>query len=97
MRTKSHWKTENYYSNHDFDREDHERLANVLHGVKGKFSTPLPEARCSSVFKQKRTKHSQKPIEFYQIIEAMCPNAQYLEVFSRNKRDNWQAWGNENL
>ena len=33
-----YWKTENYYSNHDFDREDHERLANVLHGVKGKFS-----------------------------------------------------------
>jgi DNA adenine methylase len=27
-----------YYSNHDFDRNDHERLANVLHGVQGKFS-----------------------------------------------------------
>ena len=27
-----------YYSNHDFDRQDHERLANVLHGVQGKFS-----------------------------------------------------------
>ena len=33
-----YWKTENYYSNHDFDREDHERLANVLKTVKGKFS-----------------------------------------------------------
>ena len=33
-----YWKTENYYSNHDFDRKDHERLANVLNGVKGKFS-----------------------------------------------------------
>lgn len=33
-----YWKTENYYSNHDFDRQDHERLANVLHGVQGKFS-----------------------------------------------------------
>ena len=33
-----YWKTENYYSNHDFDRQDHERLANVLHNVKGKFS-----------------------------------------------------------
>ena len=33
-----YWKTENYYSNHDFDREDHERLAKVLHDVKGKFS-----------------------------------------------------------
>ena len=33
-----YWKTENYYSNHDFDRNDHERLANVLYEVKGKFS-----------------------------------------------------------
>jgi len=33
-----YWETENYYSNHDFDRQDHERLANVLHGVQGKFS-----------------------------------------------------------
>jgi DNA adenine methylase len=33
-----YWKTENYYNNHDFDRDDHERLANVLDEVKGKFS-----------------------------------------------------------
>jgi DNA adenine methylase len=32
-----YWKTENYYSNHDFDRQDHERLANVLQQVKGRF------------------------------------------------------------
>jgi DNA adenine methylase len=33
-----YWKTENYYSNHDFDRDDHERLANVLSKVHSKFS-----------------------------------------------------------
>jgi DNA adenine methylase len=33
-----YWKTENYYSNHDFDREDHERLANNLKDIEGKFS-----------------------------------------------------------
>ena len=27
-----------YYSNHDFGRQDHERLANVLKDIKGKFS-----------------------------------------------------------
>jgi DNA adenine methylase len=27
-----------YYSNHDFDRDDHERLANVLKNIQGKFS-----------------------------------------------------------
>jgi DNA adenine methylase len=33
-----YWKTENYYSNHDFDRTDHERLANCLKRIKGRFS-----------------------------------------------------------
>jgi len=33
-----YWKTENYYSNHAFDREDHERLANSLKSAEGKFS-----------------------------------------------------------
>jgi len=33
-----YWKTENYYSNHDFDRDDHERLAKALKSIKGKFS-----------------------------------------------------------
>jgi DNA adenine methylase len=33
-----YWKTENYYSNHDFDRNDHERLANTLRAVQSKFS-----------------------------------------------------------
>jgi DNA adenine methylase len=33
-----YWKTENYYSNHDFDREDHERLANTIKEIKGKFA-----------------------------------------------------------
>lgn len=32
-----YWKTENYYSNHDFDVNDHKRLADVLDGVKGRF------------------------------------------------------------
>lgn len=33
-----YWKTENYYSNHDFDRTDHERLADTLKNIEGKFS-----------------------------------------------------------
>jgi DNA adenine methylase len=33
-----YWKTENYYSNHDFDREDHERLSKSLTSMEGKFS-----------------------------------------------------------
>jgi len=33
-----YFKTENYYSNHDFDRNDHERLATTLKSIQGKFS-----------------------------------------------------------
>ena len=33
-----YWKTENYYSNHDFDVNDHTRLANTLKSLKGKWS-----------------------------------------------------------
>lgn len=33
-----YWKTENYYSNHDFDSNDHERLSNVIKSIQGKFS-----------------------------------------------------------
>ena len=33
-----YYKTENYYNNHDFDSKDHERLADCLKGIQGKFS-----------------------------------------------------------
>ena len=33
-----YWKTENYYSNHDFDRDDHELLCDILKQVDGKFA-----------------------------------------------------------
>lgn len=33
-----YFKTENYYSNHDFGLKDHERLSNTLKNIQGKFS-----------------------------------------------------------
>jgi len=33
-----YWKTENYYSLHDFDREDHEKLCIQLKNIEGRFS-----------------------------------------------------------
>jgi DNA adenine methylase len=32
-----YWKTENYYSNHNFKKSDHERLSNTLKNIDGKF------------------------------------------------------------
>lgn len=38
--------------------------------------------------------HSQKPDEFYELAATMSPGP-YIDLFSRKKRNNWDAWGNE--
>ncbi len=43
---------------------------------------------------QKRNAHSTKPKEFYDLIETMSPGL-YLELFARQKKPGWDAWGNE--
>ena len=73
-------------------RGQHEIL---LVGTKGEFSPPPPEVRIASVIRQRRGKHSEKPKQFYEIIEQMCPDGKYLELFARNQRDGWTMWGNE--
>jgi len=67
----------------------------LLIGIKGKIGTPLAKNRPSSVINASKTKHSAKPEVVYEVIERMYPNAQYLELFARNKREGWTAWGNE--
>jgi|SRR5262245_14553544 len=39
--------------------------------------------------------HSQKPEEFYAMVERWMPDARRLDLFSRQNRPNWTAWGNE--
>ena len=57
---------------------------------------PKPKARdvqaliCSPV-----REHSRKPDEQYVKMERLYPNARYLELFPRRKRDGWSCWGNE--
>lgn len=68
----------------------------LLVGTKGNFSPPEPEKRVSSVYNEKKTKHSKKPDYFYKLIEQMFPNGKYLELFARKKYNvNWTTWGNE--
>jgi len=38
--------------------------------------------------------HSRKPDEFYLRVERLCPGSK-LEMFARQKRTGWQAWGAE--
>ena len=74
-------------------RGQHEIL---LIATKGTFSAPLPKNRMSSVYKEKRGKHSSKPTFYYQWIEKCFPDRTMIELFSRNKyNDKWEVWGNE--
>ncbi len=38
--------------------------------------------------------HSRKPEEFYTLVEALCPGGK-MEMFARERRDGWEAWGAE--
>lgn len=64
----------------------------VLFGVKG--SQPLKRKDASTVFSAPRgpNGHSSKPTEFYEFVESCSPGP-YLEIFSRNNRDDWTVWG----
>lgn len=39
-------------------------------------------------------RHSEKPPEFYELIEQVSPPAR-LELFARKHRPGWDVWGNE--
>jgi N6-adenosine-specific RNA methylase IME4 len=55
-----------------------------------------PESRDTSVFEFPRRAHSQKPDEFYEVIERMYPEMPKLELFRRGvPRAGWYCWGNE--
>jgi len=41
-----------------------------------------------------RREHSRKPAEFYALVEATSPGGR-VELFARERRDGWQAFGNE--
>lgn len=75
-------------------RYGHEYL---LYMYRGKF-TPVDvseRGKIHSVFTEKSTKHSKKPIAAYNIIERLYPELRKVELYARNQRDGWDCWGNE--
>lgn len=74
-------------------RQQHELLLVCTRGEPG---TPDEAARVSSVIRSRRSRHSAKPPEVYEIIEAMYPHASKVELFARNDRVGWHSWGNQN-
>jgi len=73
-------------------RNRHEHL---LIGTRGNIPTPKAENKPDSVIEAPREEHSKKPEIIYSIIEDMYPTLSKIELFSRQKRDGWSAWGNQ--
>lgn len=75
-------------------RYGHEYL---LYMYKGKLIPVCEEERgkIHTVFTEQVKKHSQKPEVAFQIIERLYPAKRKLELYARNERIGWDAWGNE--
>lgn len=75
-----------------YARQRHELL---LVATRGALPTPLPENRFDSVIEVARGDHSAKPEVVYEMLEAMYPEYDKLELFARTRRPGWEVWGNE--
>lgn len=53
-----------------------------------------PKEKFNSWFKAPVIQHSKKPELAYEMIERMY-DGPYLELFARDKRENWDSWGDE--
>lgn len=73
-------------------RGQHELL---MVGTSGKFSPPIPTKRVSSVYSEKKTKHSKKPLYFKELIDKSFPYTSKIELFARQETEGWDTWGNE--
>src|SRR5262249_32711497 len=73
-------------------RNQHELL---LIATRGNIPSPAPSRRPASVINAPRREHSRKPDEAYALIERMYPELPKIELFARQARPGWAAWGNE--
>jgi len=48
-----------------------------------------------SCFDGVRREHSRKPEEFYHMITERTPGLRRADLFSREKREGWDVWGDE--
>lgn len=64
----------------------------VLIGVRGKPRVRAHNVR--SIFTAVAGRHSEKPDEFYELVEQLF-RGPYLELFARRQREGWTCLGNE--
>jgi N6-adenosine-specific RNA methylase IME4 len=73
-------------------RNRHEKL---LIATRGKMPLPARADVPESLFARERGEHSAKPDLFYPLIEKMYPDLPRIELFARQTRLGWSAWGNQ--
>ena len=52
------------------------------------------QATNGTLFEWPRGRHSEKPQEFFDLVEKLSPGP-YLEMFARTTRAHWAAWGDQ--
>lgn len=66
----------------------------VLFGTRGGYGIPAALRRPNVIYAQ-RGRHSEKPDEFYELVESVSPDQHRLDCFARRWRPGWWAWGDE--
>lgn len=63
----------------------------------GKMLMPRKETRgkYTTILREPATYHSHKPQCAYKMLEDMFPTAKKIELFARNHREGWDAFGNQ--
>jgi N6-adenosine-specific RNA methylase IME4 len=69
----------------------------ILVGARGALPCPAQSSRPASMIRSPRLRHSEKPAIAMEFIEQMYPEPALvkLELFARNPRPGWHAWGNQ--
>lgn len=66
-----------------------------LVGKRGRIPSPRGSKSIRQFLSEVRGRHSAKPIEVRKRIELMFPTQKKVELFSREKVEGWDCWGNE--
>lgn len=68
----------------------------LLIGGRGKSTPDLKHLYDSVITIERSEKHSEKPVEFLNIIDNLYQHGNRIELFARQaKKENWYFWGNE--
>ncbi|AZB63900.1 DNA methyltransferase [Cereibacter sphaeroides] len=94
FRTAGHWAKRTRHGKLAFGTGYILRCAGepFLIGVRGKVKTTRS---VRSVIEGQIREHSRKPDEAFREAERLMPEAQRIEVFSRQARPGWSVWGDE--